>query len=90
MTSDHGISKIQIYVNDEQVTTGITADSPLILRENDEVKITANKGMHGNEVLKINLGGYSPDIVYAETLDDLESILDEEQMGDEYEVNDEE
>lgn len=90
VTSDHGISNIQIYVNDEQVTTGITADNPLILRENDEVRITANKGMHGNEVLKINLGGYSPDIVYAETLDDLESILDEEQVGDEYEVNDEE
>ena len=90
VTYEHGISNLQIYVNDEIVSSAITSETPLVLRSDDEVKITANKGMHKNEILKVNLGGYSPDIVYAETLDDLESILDEEQTEDEYEVNDEE
>ena len=90
VTYEHGISNLQIYVNDEITQSAITVDTPLVLRSDDEVKITANKGMHKNEVLKIKLGGYSPDIVYAESLDDLESILDEEQTEDEYEVNDEE
>ena len=85
-----GIISAKIYVNDEEVSSKITADSPLVLRENDEVKLHINRGWNKNGVLSVAMDGYSPDIVYAKDLDDLESQLDEQQFEDDYEVNGEE
>lgn len=81
---------VNIFVNEEEVSSKISADKPLILRKKDEVKIIAKRGGNKNAPISLTMEGYSPDIVYARSLDDLESQLDEQQFEDEYEVNEEE
>lgn len=81
---------VNIFVNEEEVSSKISADKPLILRKKDKVKIIAKRGGNKNTPISLTMEGYSPDIVYARSLDDLESQLDEQQFEDEYEVNEEE
>ena len=89
ITKDDKIGISEILVNDERVSTAITKDTPLVLRSDDEVSVIINKRMYKNETFKIVFSGYSPDIVYAETENDLKMLFDEDEMEDEYEVVDE-
>lgn len=88
-TLDKGIISIRIFVNDEEVVGKISADKPLVLRKLDDIKVIANRGVNKSGELCARLEGYCPDIVYAESMDDLESQLDEQQFEDDYEVNEE-
>jgi len=85
---DKKISKISFFVNDEEVSIKeVSEENPVIIQKFDEIKILISKKLYNEEDTIVILSGFNPMVVYSEDLDDMESILDEYQESDEYEIN---
>ena len=81
------IGTITIFVNGEKFPFIPSEEHLLILRKNDDVKITINRRQYLNNEVTVTLAGYCPDIVYSEDLERMALEDEEEQVEEEYVLN---
>lgn len=72
------IKSIKLFVNDDELLSNPSDENPLILNENDEVKIIVDKGFLKSENAVVTLFGYSPEVVTEDELKQIEYDYDEE------------
>ena len=66
------VPSVSFEVNGEPVPSKITEDKPLILKRGDELRIKLNRRYYLNTEVIITLNGYSPNLVDAEFINNMD------------------